>query len=192
MRMTISPGALSRSSISASCKFAMDNARLNPSPLPCVVRLCFTRYNCRKTFSRFFAPLTGLALLGQFRAVLPLARAVPRMAGGSRTRLDRVLTHLHHNYSEPVSLPAPADVAALSLSGLHRMFVKHTQTSITGYLSGLRIGDACARLSSTDQPIRHIAEAVGFASLANFNRQFKAQLDMTPRACRDKFRRGGK
>jgi AraC-like DNA-binding protein len=67
------------------------------------------------------------------------------------------------------------------------MFAKHTRTSVTDYLIGLRIGDACARLSSSDQPIQFIAEAVGYASLANFNRQFKALRGMTPREYRAQF-----
>ena len=82
-----------------------------------------------------------------------------------------------------------AEVAALSVSGLHRLFIKHAQTSITSYVTSLRIGDACSRLSTTDQPVRHIADAVGYASLANFNRQFKSLRGMTPRAYRAMFRR---
>ena len=53
----------------------------------------------------------------------------------------------------------------------------------------LRIGDACARLSGTSQPIGHIAEAVGYDSLANFNRQFRALRAITPRDYRAHFRR---
>lgn len=160
-----------------------------------------------------FPPETGLALLHQYRAIFdlppmqrllglvailaslsedetaqPLSGIVPRPTEGSRSRIDRVLTHLHQHYADPVSLPALAEVAALSVSGLHRLFVKHTRTSIGAYVTGLRIGDACSRLSSTDQPIQHIADAVGYASLANFNRQFRALRGMTPRDYRSRFR----
>jgi AraC-like DNA-binding protein len=160
-----------------------------------------------------FSPETGLTLLDQYRAIFdlppmqrllglvailaklsedataqPLSGIVPRPTEGSRSRIDRVLTHLHEHYAEPVSLPMLAEVAALSVSGLHRLFVKHTQTSIGAYVTGLRIGDACSRLSSTDQPIQHIADAVGYASLANFNRQFRAMRGMTPREYRSRFR----
>jgi AraC-like DNA-binding protein len=160
-----------------------------------------------------FAPETGLALLDQYRAIFdlppmqrllglvailarlsedataqPLSSIAPRPADGSRSRLDRVLTHLHEHYAEPVALPALAEIAALSVSGLHRLFLKHTQVSIGAYVTGLRIGDACSRLSSTDQPIQHIADAVGYASLANFNRQFRALRGMTPRDYRNRFR----
>jgi len=120
---------------------------------------------------------------------VPLATRAPQGVEGSRARIDRVLLHLHQHYAGPVPLPELAEVAALSVSGLHRLFVKHTRTSITAYTAGLRIGDACSRLSSTDQPIRHIAEAVGYPSLANFNRQFRSLRGMTPRAYRALFRK---
>lgn len=160
-----------------------------------------------------FPPETGLALQGEIEAVFalppmqrllglvgilgrlaevegaqPLSSVAPRPGEGSRSRLDRVLTHLHQHYAEPVALPELAEIAALSVSGLHRLFTRHTRASIGTYVTGLRIGDACARLSSTDQPVQHVADAVGYASLANFNRQFKALRGMTPREYRSRFR----
>jgi transcriptional regulator GlxA family with amidase domain len=159
-----------------------------------------------------FPPETGLALRGEIEAIFarpplerllgllailarladapaqPLSRVAPRTIEGSRSRLDRVLTHLHQHYAEPVALPELAEIAALSVSGLHRLFTRHTRTSIGDYVTSLRIGDACSRLSSTDQPIQHVADAVGYASLANFNRQFRALRGMTPREYRNRFR----
>jgi AraC-like DNA-binding protein len=52
----------------------------------------------------------------------------------------------------------------------------------------IRVGDACARLASTGQPIAYIAEAVGYGTLANFNRQFKRLTSLTPREYRANFR----
>jgi AraC-like DNA-binding protein len=108
----------------------------------------------------------------------------------SRERIDRVLTHLHLQYARAIPLEELADIAALSVSGLHRLFRRHTGTTVSDYLIRMRIGDACARLSATGQPIGHIADAVGYGSLANFNRQFRAQTGMTPREYRNVFRRG--
>ncbi len=82
-----------------------------------------------------------------------------------------------------------AEIAALSVSGLHRLFRKHTQLSVSEYLIGLRIGEACSRLSATNQPIQFIAAEVGYASLANFNRQFRRLRGMSPRAYRTSFQR---
>jgi AraC-like DNA-binding protein len=69
------------------------------------------------------------------------------------------------------------------------MFRKHTQAGISDYLIGLRIGEACSRLSGTNQPIQHIAAEVGYASLANFNRQFRRLRGMSPREYRSSFSR---
>jgi len=117
----------------------------------------------------------------------PLSTTVPRQMDGSRLRLDRVLQHLHQHYHQQVHLEELADIAALSVSGLHRMFRNHTQSNVSGYLIGLRIGEACSRLSSTNQPIQYIAEEVGYISLANFNRQFRKLRGMSPRQYRAAF-----
>ena len=119
----------------------------------------------------------------------PLSSVVPQQVGGDRSRIDRVLMHLHRHYQEPLRMEQIARIAALSESGLHRMFKKHTQLGISDYLIGLRIGEACARLSATSQPIQHIAADVGYASLANFNRQFLRLRGMTPRQYRASFQR---
>jgi AraC-like DNA-binding protein len=114
---------------------------------------------------------------------------VPTAAGSDRTRIDRVLDYIHLNYASGLSLTELADVAALSPSGLHRLFRRHTQLSITDYIMRLKIGEACAMLSASARPIAHIAEAVGYTSLANFNRQFLAIKAMTPRSYRQSFQK---
>ncbi len=107
--------------------------------------------------------------------------------GESRERIDRILAHIHANYTRVLPLPELADIGALSLSGLHRLFLRHTGKTISDYIVHMRIGDACARLSGTDQPVRHIADMIGYNSLANFNRQFRAAKGMTPRDYRKLF-----
>lgn len=121
--------------------------------------------------------------------LLASPKSLPMSAGADRTRIDRVLDHIHLNYASGLSLSELADVAALSPSGLHRLFRRHTQLSITDYIMRLKIGEACAMLSGTARPIAHIAEAVGYTSLANFNRQFMALKGLTPRNYRQSFLR---
>jgi AraC-like DNA-binding protein len=106
----------------------------------------------------------------------------------SRERVDRVLLYIHEHYTTELNLRALADVAALSESGLHRMFQKHVRMNVSDYVTRIRVGDACARLAGTDQPIAYIAEAVGYGTLANFNRQFKRLTSLTPREYRANFR----
>lgn len=121
--------------------------------------------------------------------MLSLASAAKAVQQEGRERIDRVLDQVHASYARNVTLEELAGIAGLSVSGLHRMFGKHAHATVSEYLARLRIGDACARLISTDQPIGHIASASGYDSLANFNRQFKRLRATTPREYRAQFRR---
>lgn len=147
----------------------------------------------RPADERLLCVMQVLNMLAQDAGAEPLAspRSVPAPAGPDRTRIDRVLDHIHLNYAAGPSLADLADVAALSPSGLHRLFRRHTHMSITDYIMRLKIGEACAMLSGTSKPIAHIAEAVGYETLANFNRQFKALKGLTPRSYRQSFRAAG-
>ncbi|RYE08533.1 MAG: AraC family transcriptional regulator [Hyphomicrobiales bacterium] len=142
----------------------------------------------RPAEERVLPLLDLLQMLATDPAATPLASAAVTLPSGSdRTRIDRVLDHIHRAYADDISIPRLADIAALSPSGLHRLFLKHTQQTVTAYVTRLRIGEACALLSATARPIAHIASDVGYDSLANFNRQFKALKQMTPRQYRQKF-----
>ena len=124
-------------------------------------------------------------------AATPLASpiaAVPQHPA-DRARIDRVLDVIHARYMEPLPLDTLADIAALSPSGLHRMFVRHVRSPVSVYITRLRLGEACALLSGTTRPIAPIASDVGYDSLANFNRQFKTAKQMTPRQYRRQFQR---
>lgn len=138
---------------------------------------------------RLLSLLELLLILARDKSAAPLSNSgAERTDEASRARIDRVLAHIHAHHTEPIRLETLASLAALSVSGLHRMFLKHTQTTISDYLIRLRIADACARLSASDQPIQYIAVDVGYGSLANFNRHFRRLRGMTPREYRGRFR----
>ncbi|WP_332686144.1 AraC family transcriptional regulator [Devosia sp.] len=138
---------------------------------------------------RFLRLVTILTRLAGDRAATPLSVTAPELAPAAtdRGRIDRVLNHIHTHFAEPITIPELADIAALSPSGLHRTFLRHTRQTVSQYLIRLRIGRACALLSSGTMPIGTIAGEVGYDSLANFNRQFKALKGTTPRAYRAAF-----
>ncbi|MBI4923942.1 MAG: AraC family transcriptional regulator [Devosia nanyangense] len=143
----------------------------------------------RPAEDRVLALLELLQFLAADAAAAPLASpaAAAPAAPADRTRIDRVLDYIHLNYAGGVCIPELADIAALSPSGLHRLFRRHTRQTITDYVTALRIGEACALLSGTGRPVAHIAADIGYDSLANFNRRFKALKAMTPREYRAKF-----
>lgn len=138
---------------------------------------------------RLIGLLTILAKLAEERTRQPLSSVIPQQHVGDRSRIDRVLVHIHKHYHAPLRMEELAEIAFLSISGLHRLFQQHTQMSVSEYVIALRIGESCSRLSGTNQPIQHIAAEVGYASLANFNRQFRRLRGMSPREYRMSFRR---
>lgn len=136
---------------------------------------------------RLMGLLIVLTVLARDRGAVTLATPAVHEASADRSGIDRVLDHIHLHYAEGVSIAALTEIAALSPSGLHRLFQRHTQQTVSGYLMRLRIGEACALLSRTTRPIAHIATDVGYGTLANFNRQFLTLKGMTPRSYRNQF-----
>lgn len=153
------------------------------APLRPEIEALFTRSG----EERLLALLDVLARLARDRAAKPLATPAAYGETADRTRIDRVLDHIHVHYAGGISITRLADIAALSPSGLHRLFRRHTRQTVSGYVMRLRIGEACALLSGTARPIAHIATDVGYNTLANFNRQFRALKGLTPRAYRQQF-----
>jgi AraC-like DNA-binding protein len=104
-------------------------------------------------------------------------------------RIGYVISYLHEHYREPIEVSKLMRIAALSRSSLHRLFKLHTFMTTSEYLVQLRIGNACALLINSQKPIAVIADEVGYNNLANFNRQFKALKNKTPRDFRATFAR---
>lgn len=105
-----------------------------------------------------------------------------------KERIELVLNYIHSHYQSDISVAELAELSYLSLSGFHRLFRRHTRMTLTDYVARLRIGEACSLLISTEQSIAYISDLVGYANLANFNRQFKALKLVTPREFRKRFR----
>ena len=106
-----------------------------------------------------------------------------------RPRIDRTLEFIHKHYETDISINDLAELAALSISGLHRLFKRHTRLTVGEYIAQLRIGKACSLLVSTEKPISCIADEVGYTNLSHFNRQFLAIKQMTPREFRKSYLR---
>lgn len=101
-----------------------------------------------------------------------------------RPRIDRTLDFIHEHYQHDISVTELANMAALSVSGFHRLFKRHTRLTVGEYITQLRIGKACALLVSSERQIAAIADEVGYTNLSHFNRQFLAIKQLTPREFR--------
>jgi AraC-like DNA-binding protein len=132
-----------------------------------------------------------LAILAADRDCRMIATPTGITAPAPCARIQGTLDYIHQHYREDISMDYLAEIAALSVSGLHRLFKRHTRQTVGEYIAHLRIGKACSLLISTTRPVSWISTESGYTNLSHFNRQFLAIKQATPRAFRRRFAEGG-
>jgi AraC-like DNA-binding protein len=137
------------------------------------------------------ALLELLTDLAEDPSLAPLASTASSRAISmtSADALSVIIGHLDTHYAEPLSRAEVAAAVGLSPSSVSRLMRRQMGTTLTGYLSTVRVAAASRALTGTDRPIAGIAHSCGFANLANFNRQFRRSRHMTPREYRRAFTR---
>lgn len=92
--------------------------------------------------------------------------------------------YLQHNYDRQISVKEIAAHVKLHPGYLQRIFKLNTGSTITGYLTSLRMEKAKMLLQQTDIPIIEISECVGVESRQYFHFLFKQYTGWTPDAFR--------
>ena len=103
-------------------------------------------------------------------------------------RLDAIERYLEANYADPAVSPETVSARfGISLRYMHKLF-ERSGRSFMETLVQRRLAACAAMLSVRDagdrRPIAEIARRAGFASLTQFNRQFRGRYGVTPRAWR--------
>ena len=97
-------------------------------------------------------------------------------------RMSRIVEYTMNHYQQPIALTEVADKIALTPSSFCKYFKKRTGKSYVQFLNEIRCESARNLLvQDTELSMPQIAEASGFNSIANFNRQFKKYQGMAPR-----------
>ena len=130
---------------------------------------------------RLIGLLATLQKLSRDSGVRLLAPAPSLEPETREPRLDRVLHYLHQHYAEPIAIEVLSELANMTESGFHRLFRRHMRVTPLQYVARLRIGHACALLIEGKLKISAVAATVGYESLAQFNKEFRRQKDITPR-----------
>lgn len=100
-------------------------------------------------------------------------------------RINKVVDYISENYQKDISLEEVSNLLHLSPNFFSRYFRKATGHRLIEFVNRLRISKACERLERTNDPITNICFEVGYANVANFNRQFRTIKGMTPREYRE-------
>lgn len=93
--------------------------------------------------------------------------------------IGRAVKYLNDNYKSRITLEEVASVAGVSRYHFTRLFKKVMGISFTNYLNYFRVKKAEEALSYQDANISEVAFSVGFNSLRQFERAFKATLGQT-------------
>lgn len=94
-------------------------------------------------------------------------------------RIERVAQFIHDHFKHPISLDDMCSAANLSGSYLIRAFEQRYHMTPHAYLINLRIQHARTRLKAGSL-IVDVAQELGFADQAHFQRAFKKHLAATP------------
>jgi AraC-like DNA-binding protein len=103
-------------------------------------------------------------------------------------RMSDVYTYIRENYFKPISLEKIAKIAKMSPFAFSRYFKKNCGAGFVEYLNRVRTNKACYLLRETDYQVQDIAMECGFASISNFNKQFRKTEGISPRDYRAQFK----
>jgi len=103
-------------------------------------------------------------------------------------RMTDVYTYIRENYFKPISLEKIAKIARMSPFAFSRYFKKNCGAGFVEYLNRVRTNKACHLLRETEYQVHDIAMECGFASISNFNKQFRKTEGLSPRDYRSQFR----
>ena len=113
-------------------------------------------------------------------------------SAGSRDMLDDRLTDVcsfvRDNFFRPIPVKEIAVVAKMSPHSFSRFFSRSTGSGFVDYVNQVRSNKACYLLRETDHQINEIVFECGFATVSNFNKQFRKHTGMSARDYRSQYR----
>lgn len=102
----------------------------------------------------------------------------------SLARITRVVRMIDNEPCVPHDLRSLAQIARLSPYHFRRTFEELTGTTPHQYLLRARLRRAAIRLRTESTRVLDIGLACGFGDISNFNRSFRSEFGMSPRAYR--------
>ena len=93
---------------------------------------------------------------------------------------EEMLSFISAHYTEDIYLKDIADLLYINFSYACELFKKHSGTTFSKYITGLRMKKATELLLSTNLTIEEICYQTGYNNYSYFNRVFKKEFSITP------------
>ena len=98
----------------------------------------------------------------------------------SQAAVEAGLTYIFEHLTGDIRLSTAAHLAYMSEPTFSKYFKGATGMTFSSMVKKLRIAHARRLLDTTDHPIAQVATLSGYHNMANFNRQFLAEVGSTP------------
>jgi len=95
------------------------------------------------------------------------------------------LAYIFDNLTGDIRLSTAASLAHMSEPTFSKYFKRAAGATFSNMVKRLRIAHARRLLDTTDMSTSKVARASGYNNMSNFNRQFLAEVGMTPTAYRN-------
>jgi AraC-like DNA-binding protein len=103
----------------------------------------------------------------------------------SSGHIEKILDWIETHFRQPTSLESLSRELHLSPYHISHLFKQQTGMTISDYVAGRRIREACALLENTDYSINEIGRIVGGFSAPYFSQLFKKHKNISPNSYRD-------
>ena len=110
-----------------------------------------------------------------------------RPGGLARWQARRTMTYIEDNLGAKLNVGQLAGLVTLSKSHFSRSFSRAIGLPPMVYVAGRRIEQAKRLMTSTSDPLSHIALACGFSDQPHFNKLFRRRMGMSPGIWRRRY-----
>lgn len=124
-------------------------------------------------------------VLQQALSFLALQLRLAAFNTSSNFDLEAVETLMRNNLHQELNLDTLAHYSQLSKFHFAKKFKELTDTSPIQHFINMKIQQACIRLNNSADPIKNIAEELGYGDPYYFSRLFKKTVGMSPKQYRD-------
>jgi AraC-like DNA-binding protein len=135
----------------------------------------------------FLRVLEYLSNEDHYKLLCSAGYSLPKEVSGEN-RLQKVINYIFNNYAQNITLDDISEIAIMTPTAFCRFFKMQTNKTFSHFLNEVRVSKACQLLVSRDKSIKQICYAVGFNSLTNFNRTFRAFKGKTPSEYKTNYR----
>ena len=109
-----------------------------------------------------------------------LSGELPAKGTKANYHMEKALAYIRDNYALPIRVSDVADYLGISRFHLRSLFMDMVKQTPQQYMAGFRLGRAREFLTTTDYPVRQIAQLCGYSNPDVFSKAFKRKYLASP------------